>query len=154
MHMLRDIEKQTITQGMYVRFILSTKEDPVPAIIMLSSTDNVYHTERTDDGRLLFVFFTTLTSGDNHFQHILDLQNDIASLFSSDKDYTLDFVTSNSGEYKFHVFGHIGEGQVVNLFLPDELLKNYDDAPEELSEDDKALVAAYHAVYHNVVEEI
>ena len=152
--MLRDTEKQTLTRGMYVRFILRTDEDLVPALVMLSGTNNVYHVEQTEDGHLLFVFFLTLADNNQPFQAILDLQNDISSLFPDDKAYTLDFVTSNPGEYDFHVFGHIGEGQVANLFLPAETIRDYDKNPEALPEKDKELAAAYRFVYRSVVENI
>ena len=152
--MLREAEKKKLNKGMYIRFVLSTKEDIVPAIVSVTGMRHVFYIERTDDGRLMFILSATIGNGDGLFQDIFDVEREINSLFNSDDEYCLDYVTSNIGEYEFRVFGHVGDGVTANMFIQNKIIEDYDRGGSVISEKDMDIVKAYNFVYSAVVDNI
>ena len=100
--MLREIEKEPLTDGMYVRFTMSvlSDEDYVPDLIrLLKKEDSVKYIEPLKDGSLMFVVLAHEGDTIRPYYETVTVREHIHD-FLEGKNYHLNFVTTNKGLYK------------------------------------------------------
>ncbi len=107
--MLREIEKEKLTDGMYVRFTLSVLSDGnyIPDLIQfLEKEESVKYIESLEDGSLMFVVQTHEGDTIRPYYETVTVREHIHSLLEN-KNYHLTFVTTNKGTDTHRLVGSV-----------------------------------------------
>jgi len=107
--MLRKIEKETLTEGMYVRFVVNLRDISVMEKLIgkLKRFKNIKHMEKLDDDQLLFVLLAIDESKQKHFSEVVKLSKRIFEILEPTKWFNIHYVTTNKGSYAYNVVGTI-----------------------------------------------
>ena len=136
--MLREIEKQKITFGIYVRVIIrqlnrksmNTICKILKGIKKLKYDKEIKYIEKINSSTLLIIYGTVDCYRSDRFQDFIKLLKKIheAVISSTDKDYLLDFITTNRGFYDFSLVGskHYINGKLTTAYyiVDDSILTN------------------------------
>ncbi len=107
--MLREIEKEKLTDGMYVRFTLSVLSDGnyIPDLIQfLEKEESVKYIESLEDGSLMFVVQAHEGDTIRPYYETVTVREHIHSLLEN-KNYHLTFVTTNKGTDTHRLVGSV-----------------------------------------------
>ena len=107
--MLREIEKEKLTDGMYVRFTLSVLSDGnySPDLIQfLEKEESVKYIESLEDGSLMFVMQAHEGDTIRPYYETVTVREHIHSLLEN-KNYHLTFVTTNKGTDSHRLVGSV-----------------------------------------------
>ena len=136
--MLREIELREITFGMYVRVIIrQLNRKSMNAVLkalkklkQLKYGKGIKCTEKIDSSTLLIIYKTVDCYRYGRFQDFINVLKEVheAIVTSTDKDYLIDFITTNRGFYEFSLVGskHYVEGKLTNDYyiVDDSILTN------------------------------
>ena len=107
--MLREIEKEKLTDGMYVRFTMSVLSDGnyIPDLIqLLEKEESVKYIEPLEDGLLMFVVLAHEGDTIRPYYETVTVREHIHSLLEN-KNYHLAFVTTNKGSDTHRLVGSV-----------------------------------------------
>ena len=136
--MLREIEKQELTFGIYVRVIIrqlnKKSMNAVCKILQdikkLKYGKEIKYIEKINGSTLLVIYGTVDCYRSDRFQDFIKVLKKIheAVITSTDNDYLLDFVTTNKGFYDFSLVGskHYINGKLTTDYyiVDDSILTN------------------------------
>lgn len=111
--MLRDIEKEHLEIGMYIRVLvrLFKKSDMNDLLDSLKSANRILCTKRIkykeeiDEKTVLFIYYAPHTYTYNRLRDFLQLLDRIHKFLEKSSGYLIDFMTTNQGDLDFSVIG-------------------------------------------------
>ena len=129
--MLRDIEKEHLEIGMYIRVLvrLVDKSDMNTLLTSLKShgravyTKRIKYKEEINDKTILFVYYAPNTYNYNNLQDFLELLSNIHQSLEKSSGYFIDFITTNRGDLDFSI---VGSKHYINGKLTADYYKVYD----------------------------
>ena len=136
--MLREIELTKVMFGMYVRVIIRQLNRKSMSAVMktlknlkkLKYEKEIKYIEKIDGSTLLIIYKTVDCYRYGRFQDFINILREIhkAIICSTDKDYLIDFITTNKGFYNFSLVGskHYIEGKLSNDYyiVDDSIMTN------------------------------
>ncbi|MBR2180179.1 MAG: hypothetical protein IJ862_07295 [Selenomonadaceae bacterium] len=111
--MLRDIEKEHLEIGMYIRVLirLFDEKDMHNILVSLKNSSNIpsikkiRHREEIDDKTILLIYHAHCSYKYNRFQDFLKLLERLHLFLKDSSGYLIDFITTNRGDWDFSIIG-------------------------------------------------
>ena len=124
--MLRDIEKENLEIGMYIRTLVRLIDEvdmrKLKSSLRLKrnredivSIKRIKHSEEIDDKTLLLIYYAPHTYASNRLHDFIKLLDRIHRYLKKSSGYMIDFVTTNQGDLEFSVVGskHYIDGKLT-----------------------------------------
>lgn len=112
--MLRDIEKENLKIGMYIRVLirLIKESDKNKLLDSIKSTNHnisgikrIKYKEEIDEKTVLLIYYAPHTYTYKRSQDFLHLLNRIHKFMENSSGYLIDFMTTNRGDLDFSIIG-------------------------------------------------
>ena len=112
--MLRDIEKEHLEIGMYIRVLIrlvkeSDKDKLLDSIKptkqIISCIKKIKHKEEIDEKTVLLIYYAPHTYAYNRLKDFMGLLERIHKFLEKSSGYLIDFMTTNQGNLNFSVIG-------------------------------------------------
>ena len=129
--MLRDIEKEHLEIGMYIRVLVRfvDESDKNTLSVFINShkramyIKRIKYQEEIDNKTILFIYYAPHTYNYNRLQDFLTLLDNIHQSLRESSGYLIDFVTTNQGDLGFSI---VGSNHYVNGELTTECYRVHD----------------------------
>ena len=112
--MLRDIEKENLEIGMYIRVLIRLVKESdknklldsiKPTKQVTSYIKRIKYKEEIDEKTILLIYYAPHTYTYNRLQDFLQLLDRIHKSMENSSGYLIDFMTTNQGDLNFSVIG-------------------------------------------------
>ena len=122
--MLRDIEKETIEQGMYIRILIRLiNSEDMPKLLTATTpfqnalyVKKIKYKEKIDEHKVLMIYYAPFTYQYSRLRDMFKLFDRIHNFLKDSKGYMIDFITTNQGTFDFKIVGseHYLKGEVIS----------------------------------------